>query len=59
MRKALAWFFGLFNVMLVECAWCPGRRIRGLKRGGKGITSSICPKCEEALKAGTWQKKGE
>jgi hypothetical protein len=57
MKRLLAWGLGFFNVMVVECAWCRRRRILGFKRGGKGITSAICPGCEAELRAGTWKKR--
>jgi hypothetical protein len=42
--------------MVLECAWCPNRRILGFVRGGKGITSGMCKKCEHALQEGTWKQ---
>ena len=45
MKRLLAAVLGLFNIMVLECAWCSDRRILVFKRGGKGITSGMCKKC--------------
>ena len=47
MKKLLVKVLGFFNVMVIECAWCPDRRIIGIKRGGKGVTSGMCRRCYE------------
>jgi len=53
-NRILAAVLSPFNVMVKECAWCPNRRILGFVRGGKGITSGMCKKCDGALR----QKEG-
>ena len=62
LKRFLAAVLGKVNIMVIECGWCPNKRILGFKRGGKGITTSICRKCERALQEGTWNnnrnKKG-
>jgi hypothetical protein len=62
MKKFLAAVLAPFNVMVRECGWCPKKRILGFVRGGKGITTGMCAKCNRALEEGTWNnnrnKKG-
>lgn len=54
MKKFLAAVLAPFNIMVRECAWCKHRRVIGFVRGGKGITSGMCKKCNRALR----QKEG-
>ncbi len=42
-KNAIARFLSIFNIMLSECAYCG--KIKGVKKGGQGITSGICKKC--------------
>lgn len=62
MKKFLAAVLAMVNIMVIECGWCPNRRIIGFKWGGKGVTTGMCLKCKTALEAGTWNnnrnKKG-
>ena len=46
--KALVFLVGHANFMVRQCGWC--KHILGFKRGGKGITHGICPKCVANLK---------
>ena len=45
--KVLVFLTSLFNIYVRQCGWC--RCILGFKRGGKGVTHGICPKCVKNL----------
>ena len=55
MKRLLAFVLAPLNIMVRECGWCPNKRILGFVRGGKGITTGMCKKCNRALEEGTWK----